>query len=75
MFSDAYYSQKINHLSDNKMDLFVLTDVDFFKKMGQPRPLFRLFWVFFKQTLLQFLQQINVKNIMSIQYTAPGFGS
>ena len=29
--------------------------------MGQPRPLFRLFLVFFKQTLLQFLQQINVK--------------
>ena len=37
MFSDAYYSQKINHLSDNKMDLFVLTDVDFFKKNG-PTP-------------------------------------
>ena len=29
--------------------------------MGQPRPLFRLFSVLFKQTLLQFLQQINVK--------------
>ena len=35
--------------------------VMFFLKMGQPRPLFRLFLVFFKQTLLQFLQQINVK--------------
>ena len=33
----------------------------FLKKMVQPRPLFRLFLVFFKQTLLQFLQQINVK--------------
>ena len=28
--------------------------------MGQPRPLFRLFSVFFKQTI-KFLQQINVK--------------
>ena len=34
----------------------------FFKKMGQPRPLFRLFSVFFKQTM-QFLQQINVKHV------------
>ena len=33
--------------------------------MGQPRPLFRLFSVFFKQTLLQFLQQINVKKCPS----------
>ena len=41
--------------------------------MGQSRPLFRLFSVFFKQTLLQFLQQIDVKNVMSIQYTALGF--
>ena len=40
--------------------------------MGQTRPLFRLFSVFFKQTI-QFLQQINVKNVMSIQYPAPGF--
>ena len=30
--------------------------------MGHPRPLFRLFFVFFKQ-ILSFLQQINVKNI------------
>ena len=44
----------------------------FFFLMGQSRPLFRLFSVFFKQKLLQFLQQINVKNVMSIQYTAPG---
>ena len=40
--------------------------------MGHPRPLSRLFSVFFKQTLLQFLQQINMKKL-SIQYTAPGF--
>ena len=44
----------------------------FFKKMGQPRPLFRLFSVFFKQTSLQFLQQIYEEK-MSIQYTVPGF--
>ena len=35
-------------------------------KKGQPRPLFRLFSVFLKQTI-QFLQQTNVKNVqMSI---------
>ena len=28
--------------------------------MGQPRPLFRFIFGLFKQTLLQFLQQINV---------------
>ena len=44
----------------------------FFKKIGQTRPLFCLFLVFLKQTI-QFLQQINVKNVMSIQYPAPGF--
>ena len=32
--------------------------------MGHPRPLFRLFLVFFKQTI-QFLQQINVKKCPS----------
>ena len=32
--------------------------------MGQPRPLFHLFSVFFKQTI-QFLQQINVKKCPS----------
>ena len=32
----------------------------FVKKIGHPRPLFRLFSVFFKQTI-QFFQQINVK--------------
>ena len=40
--------------------------------MGQPRPLFCLFLVFFKQKI-QFLQQINVKNVLSIQYLALGF--
>ena len=38
--------------------------LEFFKKMGQPRPLFNLFSVFFKQTI-QFLQQINVKKCPS----------
>ena len=37
-----------------------------------PRPLFRLFSVFFKQTI-NFLQQISVKNLTSVQYTEPGF--
>ena len=42
-----------------------------FLKMGQSRPLFLFIFGLFKQTLLQFLQQINVK--MSIQYPVPGF--
>ena len=33
--------------------------------MGQPRPLFNLFSVFFKQTSLQFLQQMYVKKCPS----------
>ena len=33
--------------------------------MGQPRPLFRLFSDFYKQTI-QFLQQINVKNVHTV---------
>ena len=36
-----------------------------FLKMGQPRPLFRLFSVFFKQTSLQFLLQIYVEKCPS----------
>ena len=39
--------------------------------MGYPRPLYHLFLVFFKQTI-QFIQQINVKNVMYIRYPAPG---
>ena len=34
-----------------------------FLKMGQSRPLFLFIFGLFKQTLLQFLQQINVKNV------------
>ena len=34
----------------------------FFKKMGHPRSPFRLFQVFFKQTI-QILHQIYVKNV------------
>ena len=47
-----------------------LVDLLHCKKLGLVRPLFRLFLVFFKQTI-QILQQINVK--MSIQYPKPGF--
>ena len=39
--------------------------------MGYPRPLFRLFYVFFKQTSIQFY--IKLMRKMSIQYTALGF--
>ena len=39
--------------------------------MGQPS-LFLFTFCLFKQTI-QFLQQMNVKNVMSIQYTVPGF--
>ena len=41
--------------------------------MVQPAPgLFLFILNLFKQTI-QFLPQINVKNVMSIQYTVPGF--
>ena len=40
--------------------------------MGHPRPLFRLFSVFFKQTM-QFYNKSMWKNVMSIQYPAQGF--
>ena len=43
------------------------------KKIGPTPASFSFIFSLFKQTLLQFLQQINVKNVMSIQYTAPGF--
>ena len=49
-------------LMGHSMPLF-----SFFKK-SHPRPLFHFF---FQQTL-QFLLQIYVKNVMSIQYSAPG---
>ena len=45
-----------------------LIPASFFKKMGLPRPLFRVF----KQTF-QFMQQKYVKNLMTIQYTAVRF--
>ena len=44
----------------------------FFKKMGQTRPLLCLFSSFSNKKL-QFLQQIYVKNLLTIQYTVPGF--
>ena len=42
----------------------------FFKKMSHPRPLFDLFSSFQK---FQLLQQINVKNVVTIQFAALGF--
>ena len=39
--------------------------------MGYPRRLFRLFYVFYKQTSIQFY--IKLMRKMSIQYTALGF--
>ena len=39
--------------------------------MGQP-DLFSFIFGLFKQRI-QFLQQTNVKNVMSIQYMVPGF--
>ena len=41
-------------------------------KIGPTPASFLFIFSLFKQTI-QFLQQINVKNVMSIQYPAPGF--
>ena len=46
--------------------------LDQFVYMGHPRPLFHLFSSLFKQAL-QFIQQIYVKNVLTIEYTARGF--
>ena len=40
--------------------------------MGQPGLFFVCIFGLLKQTI-QFLQQIYVKNVMTIQYMAPGF--
>ena len=46
----------------------------FFKKMGQPRPLFRLFSVVFSNKhQFNFYNKSKSKKFNSIQYTAPGF--
>ena len=45
----------------------------FFIKNGPTLASFSLFFGLFKQTSLQIAQQINVKNVMHIQYMAPGF--
>ena len=57
----------------------VITDVDaktishdILKKIGPTPASFLFIFGLFKQTI-QFLQQMNVKNVMSIQYPAPGF--
>ena len=44
----------------------------FLKKMGQPRPLFRSFSVFSNKQY-NFYNKSMWKNVMSIQYPAPGF--
>ena len=41
-------------------------------KNGPTPASFSFIFGLFKQTI-QYLQQINVKNVMSIQYPAPGF--
>ena len=41
-------------------------------KIGPTPASFLFIFGLFKQTI-QFLQQMNVKNVMSIQYPAPGF--
>ena len=46
--------------------------VCFFIKNGPTTASFSFIFGLFKQTI-QFLQQINVKNVMFIQYPAPGF--
>ena len=43
-----------------------------FKKMGQPRPLFGLSSVFSNKQY-NFNNSLMWKNVMSIQYTEPGF--
>ena len=48
----------------NKADSFFLN--------GPTQASFSFIYTLFKQTI-QFSQQINVKNVISIQYTAPGF--
>ena len=40
--------------------------------MGLPRPIFRLFSVFSNKQY-NFYNKLMWKNVMSIQYTAPGF--
>ena len=50
---------------------FITFSVCFFKKWAI-LGLFFVYFCLFKQTC-QFLQQIYVKNVMNIQYTAPGF--
>ena len=50
------------HTNPQRMANSFKPENEAFLKKGQPRPLFRLFFGLFKQTL-QFLQQIYVKNV------------
>ena len=62
----------LERLSDSFRSIYVKRSrVVFFKKMGQPRPLFRLFLVFSNKHHYNFTTNICEK--MSIQYTGPGF--
>ena len=62
---------------NSEKDLF--SDLKVFEKMGKPRSFFKKKWAnprlflfifgLFKQTLIQFLQQINVKNVHPVYGT------
>ena len=74
----SYYPVRISQWRTKLSDSFIWSQLIIlnvqsllFLKMGQPRPFLFIFGLF-KQTI-QFLQQINVKNVMSIQYPALGF--
>ena len=56
----------------NVQSYFVLKKVFFLKNGPTPASFLFIFGIF-KQTSLEYLQQINVKNVMAIQYKEPGF--
>ena len=58
-------------VTERKQPVLLLTTV-FYKKNWANPGLFFIYFCLFKHTL-QFLQQINVKIVMSIQYMVPGF--
>ena len=59
-------------MQDGRQRLPPLINSYFLKKLGQPRPLFRLFSVFSNKQY-KFYNKSMWKNVMSIQYPAPGF--
>ena len=54
-------------------DNFLFRCSQSFLKLGQPRPLFHLFLVFSNKHHYNFYNRSMWKNVMSIQYMAPGF--